>query len=41
MKALEDRLDEQEDDSKKVLEAIMGLNAQIASFQSNKLNELT
>ena len=41
MKALEERLDEQEDDSKKVLEAIMGLNAQIASFQTNKLSELT
>lgn len=32
MKILEERINEQEDDNKKMLEAILGLNNQIASF---------
>ena len=41
MKILEERINEQEDDNKKMLEAILGLNNQIASFQNTKLSELT
>ncbi len=38
---LEQRCNEQQEDTRKMLEAILALNTQIASFQTNKLQELT
>jgi hypothetical protein len=39
-KIVQDRLNEQQNDTKQMLEAIIGLNSQVASFQSTKLTEM-